>query len=155
MKFREGMKRSMMIFFLMIPVLGIQAQTATSVVKWKNSVVEENGRKFIRMEADIKEGWHLYSQFLDGDGPVPTTFTFEENMNVALIGKVKEEKAKTAYDANFDMMISYFEGTTVFTQEIKNNSKTPQKISGQVEFMVCDDTMCYPPETVKISVDLK
>jgi thiol:disulfide interchange protein DsbD len=154
-KIGEGMKRLMIFFFLMIPLLGIQAQTATSVVKWKNSVVEENGKKFIRMEADIQEGWHLYSQFLDGDGPVPTTFIFDENKNVTFIGKVKEEKAKSAYDANFDMTISYFEGKTVFTQEIKNNTKVSQKIFGQVEFMVCDDTMCYPPETVKISVDLK
>jgi thiol:disulfide interchange protein DsbD len=145
----------MMILMILIPVLEIQAQTAASVVKWKNSVVEENGKKFIRMEADIKEGWHLYSQFLEGDGPVPTTFTFDTNKNVSFIGKVKEGKAKSAYDENFDMTISYFEGKTVFTQEIKNKTKTTQKISGNVEFMVCDDTMCYPPETVKISVDLK
>jgi hypothetical protein len=148
------MHRLLFFLFLFMSVGQISAQTSSSIVTWKNSIVEIEGKKHIKMEATIKNGWHLYSQFIEGDGPVPTSFTFTESKNYSLIGKVKEEKAKTTYDSNFDMEISYFEGTTVFTQEVKNNTVLRQKITGSVEFMVCDDTMCYPPEVVEITIDL-
>ena len=148
------MKRFLFLIFILISAGKISAQTSSSIVTWKNSIVEIEGKKHIKMEATIKKGWHLYSQFLVGDGPVPTTFTFKESKNYSIIGKVKEEKAKTTYDKNFDMEISYFEGKTVFTQEVKNNTALKQKISGSVEFMVCDDTMCYPPEVVEFTIDL-
>lgn len=148
------MKRLMVIFLILISVQKISAQTSSSITGWKYSVVDVNGKKQLQFHATIKEGWHLYSQFLVGDGPVPTTFTFNESKNYSLIGKVKEEKAKTTYDPNFDMQISYFEGKTIFTQEIKNNTKEKQKVTGTIEFMVCDDTMCYPPEVIEFSVEL-
>lgn len=148
------MKRVMMILFLLISVQKISAQTSSSITTWKYTVAEVDAKKHLQFHANIKEGWHLYSQYLVGDGPVPTTFTFNQSKNYSLIGKVKEGKAKTMYDPNFDMQISYFEGKTIFNQEIKNNTKEKQKVSGTIEFMVCDDTMCYPPEVIEFSVDL-
>lgn len=148
------MKQTLILFFLLISLHKVSAQTSASIVSWKYSVVEKDGVKQIKMDATIKEGWHLYSQFLVGDGPIPTTFNFVESKNYTMVGKVKESEAKTAYDPNFDMEISFFEGKTTFYQEVKNQTSVPQKISGSVEFMVCDDHMCYPPETVQITVDL-
>ena len=39
-------------------------------------------------DAKIKDGWHLYSQFIDGDGPVPTSFAFQELGSAKLIGTI-------------------------------------------------------------------
>jgi thiol:disulfide interchange protein DsbD len=148
------MKRLMIILLVLISIQKISAQTSSSITTWKYTVAEVDGKKQLQFHATIKEGWHLYSQFLVGDGPVPTTFNFNESKNYSLIGKVKEVKAKTMYDPNFDMQISYFEGKTIFTQEIKNNTKEKQKVSGTIDFMVCNDIMCYPPEAIEFSIDL-
>ena len=38
--------------------------------------------------ADIDPEWAVYSQFIGDDGPIPTTFTFEENKSFQLIESV-------------------------------------------------------------------
>lgn len=148
------MKRAVLLLLIGLIYFPSFSQNSASIVKWTYAVKEEDGKKLLLLQAEIKKGWHLYSQFLDGDGPIPTTFTFEENKNYTLVGKVTEQNVKTAFDPNFDMQINYFEGTTVFTQEIKNNTSSSVVLKGNIEFMVCDDTMCYPPETVPFTIEL-
>ncbi len=148
------MLRIVVIVLLVNLSLKISAQNSSSIAKWNYSVVDTNGNNEIRFNVTIKEGWHLYSQFITGDGPIPTTFVFIPNENYTLIGGVKEKEAHTAYDPNFDMQISYFEGSTVFTQEVKNNTSQHVTVKGSIEFMVCDDKMCYPPEIIDIHIVL-
>lgn len=146
------------IFLLVLLSFNLSfAQSSSSVVTWEFEVI--NSSKFenkpdIFLKAKIKEGWHLYSQFITGDGPIPTTFTFTENPNFSLNGKVQEYNTKTAYDPNFDMEISYFEGETYFIQPVILNTKDKMTITGTIEFMVCNDHMCYPPETVPFTIEL-
>lgn len=151
------MKRVMIfsLFFLLLSG-ALFSQTSASIVKWKYSAVVSGkfeDKPDIIFEAEIKEGWHMYSQFINGDGPVPTTFTFQESKAYTLNGKVQETGAKTSYDPNFDMEISYFEGKTEFVQPVKLNTKEKITISGTIEFMVCNDNMCYPPETIEFTID--
>ncbi|MFT6761303.1 MAG: hypothetical protein ACJATS_002500, partial [Psychroserpens sp.] len=40
--------------------------------------------------ASIESGWHLYAQEIDGDGPIPTSFTFQELGGAELVGEVSE-----------------------------------------------------------------
>ena len=40
--------------------------------------------------AHIDEHWAVYSQFVDDGGPLPTTFTFEENTDFELVDNVVE-----------------------------------------------------------------
>ncbi|MGB1316916.1 MAG: protein-disulfide reductase DsbD domain-containing protein, partial [Flavobacteriales bacterium] len=95
--------------------------------------------------ADIEGGWHLYSQVIDGDGPVPTSFTFKELGGAELVGKVSEGEGHSEMDENFGMILKYFEGKADFVQKVKvSNSATT--ISGELEFMVCNDERCLPPE---------
>jgi len=139
--------------FFIIPAFG-WAQKSSDVVKWKYSYTKENGNYLLQFNATIDEGWHLYSQHLEGDGPIPTTFIFKESKHSVLVGNVVEPKPHTMLDPNFDMEISYFEGTTVFTQEVKRNSDHPVEVKGTIEFMVCNDHMCYPPETVEFTINI-
>lgn len=136
-----------MVFFSPLLI----AQSSTAVTKWDFKLVDENK---IEINVTLNEGWHVYSQFLKGDGPVPTTFTFEKNNQVEFVGKVLEGKAITKYDENFDMNVSYFNDKTKFIQKIKRKSKEKTTISGNVEFMVCNDTMCYPPDVIEFKIEL-
>src|SRR6185436_14737814 len=72
-----------------------------------------------------------------------------------LVGKAEEGKAIEFYDKNFDMQLAYFANEAVFKQKVKLLTKSSVKISGTVEFMVCDDEKCLPPEVVDFSVDIK
>jgi len=148
------MIRALMVLFFIVSATLATAQKSSDVVQWKYSAAIRDGKPVILLTAEIHKGWHLYSQHLKGDGPIPTTFVFKENPDIQFVGPVAEEKAHTAYDPNFDMEISYFEGTAVFTQEIDKKASSSATVSGSVEFMVCNDQMCYPPETIEFTFDI-
>ena len=110
--------------------------------------------KEVKIYADIEEGWHLYSQILKNDiGPIPTTFEFEKNQDVTVVGKVQQPKAIEAYDANFGANLDYFEGEVTFSQKVKVKKDTV--LSGSVYYMVCDDQSCLPPTEVKFEITVK
>ncbi|MGM9478756.1 protein-disulfide reductase DsbD domain-containing protein [Pedobacter sp. GSP4] len=106
------------------------------------------------IKATVDQGWHLYSQFVKDGGPVKTTFTFPSSATYSLVGKTIEPKAITKFESTFKMDVSYFEKSVVFQQKIKLKGKTAT-VKGSVEFMVCDDKQCLPPEQVDFSVPVK
>jgi hypothetical protein len=60
---------------------------------------------------------------LDGDGPVPTTFSFKQLGTATLKGEVSEGKGKVEMDPNFDLELKYFEGKARFIQKVKLSDK--------------------------------
>ncbi|WP_426330097.1 protein-disulfide reductase DsbD domain-containing protein [Pedobacter sp. R-06] len=106
------------------------------------------------IKATVDQGWHLYSQFVKDGGPVKTTFTFPSSGTYSLVGSTTEPKAVTKYEPTFKMDVSYFEKSVVFQQKIKLKGKTAA-VKGSVEFMVCDDKQCLPPEQVDFSIPVK
>jgi thiol:disulfide interchange protein DsbD len=121
-------------------------------VKWTFSYDSDlNGFK---ASAEINEGWHLYSQHIDNEiGPVPTSFNFEENSMITLVGSTKEPESLKEYDENFEGELNFFKDKVEFVQELKFSKSTI--LSGSVTFMVCNSTMCLPPKDIpfKISLD--
>ncbi|HRZ95920.1 MAG TPA: cytochrome c biogenesis protein CcdA [Paludibacter sp.] len=107
------------------------------------------------LTATIEKSWHLYSQFINEGGPVPTSFKFTPSADYELVGKVKETSPviKT-FDKTFEMDVAYFSGKAVFVQKIK--LKKPElKVNGTLEFMVCDDDQCLPPDEKAFSIGVK
>jgi thiol:disulfide interchange protein DsbD len=124
-------------------------------VKWSYSSEKINDKEFnLIITAKIEKGWHLYSQFIEEGGPVPTSFKFKQSADYKLIGKVSESpKAVTAFDKNFDMEIAWHKDQVVFKQGI--SLKNPvESISGVLEFMVCDDERCLPPTEIEFQIPL-
>ena len=120
-------------------------------VEWSTSVEKISDTEYdLVVKATIEDKWHLYSQNVPEDGPIPTSFTFEKNDKFELVGETLEEEGITVNDPVFNMKIKYFEKSTEFKQRIKALSKNTQKIVGELEFMVCDDTNCLPPTFVDI-----
>ncbi|MET2984578.1 protein-disulfide reductase DsbD domain-containing protein [Aureibaculum conchae] len=123
-------------------------------IKWDASVKKISDSDYeLIATATIDSGWHLYSQAVPEDGPIPTTFTFKGDANYVKKGNTKEEKGKTVHDSVFDMEIKFFENKAIFKQRIKV-LKPIKAITGEVEFMVCDDTQCLPPTTVDLEFNL-
>ena len=123
-------------------------------VKWSFEVeaVDENEVDLI-IHANIEEGWHLYSQNVEG-GPVPTSFTFFDNENIKLKGSVSEGVPREEYDPNFETILKYFDTQFDFKQRSKLLSEETTLLKGELSFMVCNDVMCLPPEWVDIEVVL-
>lgn len=120
---------------------------------WKAEKVGKNEYTLI-FTADIEAGWHTYSQYQGDEGAVPTTFTFQKNDNVVLIGKTTETSPKIheGMDDVFGVFQKSFSEKAIYTQKVKVSGSTTFK--GAVEYMVCDDKTCLPPNSVDFSFDL-
>ncbi len=124
-------------------------------VKWETTVEKISETEYnLVSTAVIDTNWHLYSQNVPDDGPIPTLFTFEKNENYELIGTPSEGEGHTIDDPVFNMRIKYFEKKGVFKQRIKLLKTLPLKIEGVVEFMVCDDSRCLPPTEIDLAFEL-
>lgn len=123
-------------------------------VKWSFNVdlVNENEVDLV-IRADIEEEWYVYSQDA-GDGPISTSFAFFDNDKVELIGSVTEGEAIEDYDPNFEATLRFFKSEADFTQRIKLLTQDTTLIKGEFEFMVCNKSMCLPPEWVDLEVVL-
>ena len=124
-------------------------------VKWSFSVQKVNDPEYdLVFTAELDEGWDIYSQFTAPDGPIPTTFYFEEGKHYERLGEVKEEgNKKEGPDPLFGgITVSKFTGgPVVFTQRVRwINPDMP--ISGSIAFMTCDDERCIPLD-VDFSLD--
>lgn len=143
----------------LLPVLLFFSLTVSSQilkpVKWAYSAKKiSKTDAVVAIRATIDNGWHIYSQNIAEGGPIKTTFTFAPAKTFKLNGKTAEPKPVVKFEKTFDMNVSYFEKSVTFTQKIKLTGASAV-VKGSVEFMVCDDSQCLPPETVEFSVNVK
>lgn len=125
--------------------------------KWTFEFEEVSEDTFLlHFDIELDKGWYVYGQFSDGDGPVPTSFSFDEIKGLNLIGKISEdgEIVKEGFDEIFGIELKKFGKSARFTQKVVVNNKV-NKIVGELEFMTCDDSRCLPPQLVEFEFDLK
>jgi thiol:disulfide interchange protein DsbD len=142
------------LLFLLLLWGNSQAQILEPV-KWHfSSEHQEVNQVLLKFTATIEPGWHLYSQEVPENGPIPTTFTFNKSDAYKPEGRVSEPRPYEEFDESFGMDIKFFKDEVVFTQIVHLKTDDPVIISGSVEFMVCDDSRCLPPTTVDFSFPL-
>lgn len=148
------MKYIMTLAFLIISLFSVQAQVFSSPnsqienpITWDAKLDQVNDSIYnLVFTARLEKGWHLYAQEVGEDGPIPTTFSFNSSENTfQLIGTTGEPDVPTVYDEVFGMDIKFFEKEAVFIQKIKVFDKD-STIEAEVEFMVCNDELCLPPD---------
>ena len=145
------MKKIFLFLLLATVSIGAVHSQILDPVKWSTSIKKISDTEYdLISKAKIDKGWHLYSQEVPEDGPLPTAFVFEENEHYKSVGKIKEDKGVTEHDPVFDMVITFFENTASFTKRIKLTGNEGATVKGEVEFMVCDDTNCLPPTYVDL-----
>ncbi len=147
--------KNLLIFLFLTFTLGIFSQIENPV-EWSTSVEKVSDTEYILVsKATIEDGWHLYSQDVPEDGPIPTTFTFDAaKKNFSLEGKSIEEEGHTVDDPVFEMRIKFFENSAIFKQRVKISPET-NVINGFVEFMTCNDSQCSAPTEVDLVFKLK
>ena len=128
------------------------ALQAQEKVEWSSSYNKQTNS--VQLKASIQKGWHLYSQHLStNEGPVPTTFVFDEQNGLLWLSDVNEPTSLIAFDPNFEANLNYFENEVVFERTI--NGKFSGTITGTITYMVCNDEMCLPPVEVPFSISIK
>lgn len=126
-------------------------------IKWQFSARPLSSTEAeIAFTANLDDGWHIYSQHLEEGGPLPTSFSFTPaDGEYTRVGDVKEESTPVkSYDNTFMMDIVWFAKTAVFTQKVKLKSSTAT-VKGKIEFMVCTEEMCLPPDVIPFTVVVK
>jgi thiol:disulfide interchange protein len=138
------------------PSVGV-ANGVQKPVKWAFEQKKTADSEYdLIFKATLDKDWHIYSQFLKGDGPVPTSFTFDKTDNVEFLGKVKETSTKRGEHKEpvfNNMTVVDFAETATFTQHIKIKDIT-KPVIGSLEFQTCNNGMCLPPTEVKYSFDI-
>lgn len=146
------MKKNLLALIFFLPSLLFSQ--IFNPVEWSFSQEDLGDSEYnLLFEANIEDGWYVYSQHVGDDGPIPTEFTFFDTEGYELVGNVEEGETIEEFDPNFDMVLKYFKKKAVFSQKVKllSNSAT---VSGEFVFMVCDESQCLPPEYVEFSFNL-
>jgi thiol:disulfide interchange protein DsbD len=152
-----------------VPVLiaGVTARVLCQVpkepVKWsmKASLPDKSlkpGAKFdLQLTATIEEGWHLYSLDQEEGGPTPTRILMPADQPFEQAGAIESSEPKTAMDPNFNLMTQYYEDTASFTIPVKvaaTAAAGKSQVKVNVSFQTCNDELCLPPKTIKLTVDV-
>ena len=100
------------------------------------------------VDLTIDSGWKMYAM----DSPPPSrgvAIRFEDVPNgVAQVGPVQQETPERGYDPNFRKEVTYFQNEAhVWVDFAISPDASPgeQSVTGTVEYMICNDDMCYPP----------
>lgn len=123
-------------------------------VHWTYSAKEiGKGQYILHLTANIDPGWHVYAQNA-GEGPIPTSFKFDQAPGIQYTGKVHEVgKLQKSYDKNFKSVLKYYENKVDFEQFVTVKPGT-KSVSGTLEYMVCDNRQCLPPRDIDFDIKL-
>ena len=140
------------VFAVLLLACGLASAQILEPVSWSTSVrTLEGGRLELVASAKIDAGWHVYSQFIGSDGPIPTTFMTPDSKDLVVQRPVREPKAITEFDKNFGMELAYFSKKVDFVIDAKRKNEMAFTYTAEVDFMVCDDARCLPPELVSLT----
>ena len=121
-------------------------------VKFSYSAVKKSNNQYeVHIKTAVDPRWHIYSIYNPDGGAQPTELTFT---NAKSVGKTKEAgKMKTIFEKEFNVNQKYFEQNVDFIQTVKVMPGS-KKLSGTIEYMVCNDKQCLPPKTVAFDIAL-
>ena len=135
-------------------LLGISAGWSQDPVKWRHELQQIDSTTFeIQHRATIEKKWHLYSQFSNPEGAIPTEFVYTgADSTLILLEGVKESKSITAFDTVFEMDLTYFETATIFRQRFRFADLSGDRIQGEINYQACDDKLCiFRTETFQLN----
>jgi len=139
------MKKIILFIAIFLAIHNLTAQIYDPV-SFKTGVKElDNNTYELSITAQIEKGWHMYSQKVPANGPMPTSFKFAKSKNYTPKGSVIEPNGHEIDDPIFNMRIKLFETKAVFTQKIERKNNDVFKVKATIEFMVCNDQSCLPP----------
>lgn len=149
------MKKLILILTALLLSSGAVFAQLEKPIKWAYGFKKLSGNEVeIQLRASLQPGWHIYSQHLKPGGPPKTIITFKPSTQYTLVGKTVEPTATKYYDKNFKMEVSYFANQVIFKQKVKLKGTTGA-VTGTIEYSVCDESRCLPPDEINFTVQVK
>ncbi len=156
------MLRAPFIALLLLAFLagGVAAQNPS---KWvldspvKGKAIKAGEEFEVKVKAEVEPGWYLYGLDQPEGGPIATRVTLPEAIPFELVGQVGFPPPKTKEDQNFivdgkPLQTKYYEQAVEFTVRLKaKQDTTADSIAIDVRFQLCDDRVCLPPRTKRVS----
>lgn len=139
--------KSLVLVLCLIPFVSAFAQV--NPAHWKFNVKELSATEVeLQFQLKLDNGWHIYSQKSDPNGPIPSEYTFEDNANYKRIGGVVEPKPHEEMDDIFKCIVRSFSGNVTFRQKIKRNTDKAFEVKGSMYYQLCNDGSCIAPDDV-------
>lgn len=138
----------MMLALPLLSIASMQAQVMPEAVSWATSHSNtEDGIVTLSFTAKLASGWHIYGTDFPDGGPTKTALVLDGSRGVALLGGLKALSATTeVYDPFFEMDLTWHAGEVTFEQKAQITDAEGFVLAGDLEFMLCDDTSCTPPD---------
>ena len=115
--------------------------------KWSFQVKDLNETESeLIFTAQLDQGWHIYSQHTDPNGPFPIAFEFTPTSDYKLIGPVREPKPHEEFDKDFNCTVRSFEGRVVFRQKIQRLAQKDFTVKGTYSYQLCNNGSCIAPD---------
>jgi thiol:disulfide interchange protein DsbD len=149
------MKKLYLLGCLVMAGLAVTAQSSKAV-HWTFTSKKLSDKVYeIHMTASIDGDYHMYSQNIGVDGPIPTSFKMTPNPLLVRDGKVKEvgklvKKKEEVWGGD----VLYYERSVDFVQVVRLKGNVKTNLAGTVQFMVCNESQCLPPADVEFKVNI-
>ena len=145
------MKKLFFTLFALVTVMGSYAQILNPVT-FNYSVVKKGTDMYeVHVKAMLQPKWHIYSVKNPDGGAIATELKIIDGK---VVGAVKEKgKLKTSFEKEFNVNRKYFESSVEFVQLVKTKPGS-NKISGSINYMVCNDKQCLPPKEVEFKIKI-
>ena len=138
-----------LIFIFSLSACFLQAQSDDDPVLWSQEVRDLGNEEYeLILQGQIYEGWHVYSQFTDENGSLPSEFTYSgSGVDYELIGITSESETETAYSEIFEVDETFFKKEAIFSQKIRRLDPQINRVSVELFYQVCKE-VCIPVEEV-------
>lgn len=113
------------------------------------TVKKANNQYEVHIRTALDPKWHIYSINNPDGGALPTSLTFT---NASKIGEAREVgKVKTIFEKEFNVNQKFYEDKVEFVQLVKLLPGN-KKITGNIEYMTCNDRQCLPPKKTSFEI---
>ncbi len=125
-------------------------------VEWDFSKEKISENEYeLQLTASMDPGWYIYGTELEPGGPIPTAIIFDDKEGYELVGSLRYPEAEVKFDPNFNMDIPMYGGSVTFVQQVRVLSASAVTVTGELEYMSCDDQRCLPPDFMTFAFDLE
>jgi thiol:disulfide interchange protein DsbD len=132
-----------------VPLYGSRLNPVSWSLQAEQEKVAPGSTVFLRLHAQIADGYHLYSFTTPGGGPIKTRAWLQSSPDIKGF-RVYQTAPERHIDPNLNVPVETFKGTVDFLLAVAltNNASAGDKVvMASVRYQACSNQICLPPVT--------
>jgi len=149
-------RRFILLTFVLIPLLGwAQELDDNNPIIWESRVEELGNEEFLLIfSAEIAPEWHIFSQFTEEGGSMPSEFFFPDvDKAYSLVGKASESQTVTEFSEVFEVNETFFLDRAEFQQKINRLNPAVNQFKVELYYQICKEVCIPKTEVFTFSLD--